>query len=364
MKKSLYLAGAFVGIIVGAGFCSGQEILQFFTNFGVYSIPAILIAMILFAFTGKQIAQLSSHLQATSHKQIIEVLCGKFCGQVLDVILSFFLFGVGVVMIAGAGSIAHQQYHVPIFAGSLAMTLSVIATMVLNVEKIIRIISAIPPLLFVIMIVIAGYTITSNGISLADVKRYSSVESAACSHWIMSALLYVSFNIAVGFSMLSVIGGTHINIKQAANGGIMGGVFLGALLLLINLGMMADLKHVQEVDLPTLYLANKISPMFGNLLSIILLSLINNSCVGIFYAFTVRFVPKGWFFPIAVVIIGVIGFGLSFAGFTVLVNTLYPIMGYVGFILLGAVIWAWLFPERHFFRVAEITIYLDDQKRV
>lgn len=38
MKKSLQIAGAYIGLIVGAGFASGQEVLQFFTSFGWYSL--------------------------------------------------------------------------------------------------------------------------------------------------------------------------------------------------------------------------------------------------------------------------------------------------------------------------------------
>ncbi len=38
MKKSFEMAGAFIGVIVGAGFASGQEILQFFTSFGWWGV--------------------------------------------------------------------------------------------------------------------------------------------------------------------------------------------------------------------------------------------------------------------------------------------------------------------------------------
>ncbi len=36
MKDVLKIAGAFVGFLVGAGFASGQELLQFFVSFGVW----------------------------------------------------------------------------------------------------------------------------------------------------------------------------------------------------------------------------------------------------------------------------------------------------------------------------------------
>ncbi len=363
MKQSLYLAGAFVGVIVGAGFGSGQEIMQFFTNFGFYSIPAILLATVLFSFIAMQLSQLGSHMQATSHKEIIEVLCGRFLGQVMDIILSFFLFGVGVIMIAGAGSIVEQQFGISAIWGSLFMTVITILTMLLKVEKIITIISSITPFLLVIMIFISGYALYKNGITPIDVERNVDLNKAAASNWFMSALLYVSFNVGVGFSMLSVISGTFKNKKQAAIGGIMGGILLGILLLLINIGMMTDMVNMQIVEMPTLFLANNISPIIGNLLSIILLAMIYNTCVGMFYAFTVRIIPQGRFFHPSVVIVGAIGFGLSFAGFTVLVNTVYPIMGYVGFILLASIAWSWIKSKHHAPEINQLSSAEEKEKK-
>ena len=37
-KEVSRIAGAFVGVIVGAGFASGQEILQFFAGFGAIGV--------------------------------------------------------------------------------------------------------------------------------------------------------------------------------------------------------------------------------------------------------------------------------------------------------------------------------------
>lgn len=50
MKKSLQIGGAFVGLIVGAGFASGQEIMQYFTSFGIMGIVGGIVATIAFAF--------------------------------------------------------------------------------------------------------------------------------------------------------------------------------------------------------------------------------------------------------------------------------------------------------------------------
>ena len=40
------IAMAYIGTVVGAGFATGQEILQFFTHYGILSFWAILISVV------------------------------------------------------------------------------------------------------------------------------------------------------------------------------------------------------------------------------------------------------------------------------------------------------------------------------
>ena len=103
MKKILKMGSAFIGIIVGAGFASGQEILQYFTSFGLLGIVGAIISTALFAYLGMTLTRLGSRMRTTSHKEVIYKISGRYLGIVVDYIIIFTLFGVGVVMIAGAG---------------------------------------------------------------------------------------------------------------------------------------------------------------------------------------------------------------------------------------------------------------------
>ncbi|WP_017729294.1 YkvI family membrane protein [Halalkalibacterium ligniniphilum] len=343
MKNSIRIAGAYVGLIVGAGFASGQEVLQFFTHFGLWSIAGVVIATLFFAFLGMHITQLGSQLQTTSHKKVIEHLCGPYLGKVVDFAILFFLFGVAVVMVAGAGSVFQQQFGVSTLIGSIVMTILIIATLLLNIKRIIDIIGLVTPFLLLIVIIIAGYSIATMDASFSDLQAYASVESAASSNWVLGALLYVSYNIAAGIAMLTVMGGTVKDEKTAGMGGILGGLGLGLLLLLINIGMLSHLDSLQEVEMPTLFLANQISPALGWFLSIVLLGMIYNTAVGMLYAFTARVVsPDSQMFKLSVVIFGALAFLASFVGFITLVGTVYPLMGYLGFVLIAAIIISWL----------------------
>lgn len=89
------------------------------------------------------IARISSIMQAGSHKQVLYSLFGKQAGLAIDILLSFFLYGVGVAMLAGAGSTLAQQFGLAPLAGSTLMTLLVIGTLCLNVRGIINLISAV-----------------------------------------------------------------------------------------------------------------------------------------------------------------------------------------------------------------------------
>src|SRR5699024_8813674 len=113
MKSTWKIASAFTGIIVGAGLASGQEILQYFTSFGLLGILGAIVTTALFAYTGMMLVYLGSRSQTNSHKDVIYKISGKYLGTVIDYVLIFTTFGVGVVMIAGAGANLNQQFGVP-----------------------------------------------------------------------------------------------------------------------------------------------------------------------------------------------------------------------------------------------------------
>ncbi len=339
MKNSIRIAGAYVGLIVGAGFASGQEILQFFTSFGWAGTFGVALATALFAWLGMQITRWGCRLQAASHKEVIYFLCGRYLGRVVDWIVTFFLFGVTAVMIAGAGSIFAQQFGFPIVVGSSLIALLTLLTLLLDVQRIVTVIGSITPFLVGMALLIALYSwITADvaGESLAK------PELSAASHWSLGALLYGSYNIAAGVAMLAVIGGTVRNVKTAERGGLLGGLGLGLLILLIHLGMLSQIDQVAAVDMPTLFLADRIAPWLAMLMAVILLGMIFNTAVGMLYAFSTRLVPPNHpHFKGYIILFTVAAIVASFVGFTRLVGTVYPVMGYLGFILIGSLVLQW-----------------------
>lgn len=342
MKKSLQIGGAYVGIIVGAGFASGQEIVLYFTSYGFKGIYGALLAMIGFSIVGMCVAQVSSRLRTTSHKDLIYQISGNSVGFLLDLILSLFLFGVAVIMFAGAGATFQQMFGLPIWLGSICMVILTVATVMLDVKNIINIIALATPYLLTIVSIIAIYAIATMDLTFVEQAVIAQQAQISENSWWVTALLYMSFNVGVSFSLLTVMCGSIRNDKVAGMGGIIGGILLGALILLINFSLLAKMNIIVGLDIPMLALANEIHPIVGLLMTFSLLGMIYNTAVGMLYSFMVRFIkPNRGSFRVAVIIIGGLGFLASLVGFTTLVAKLYAVMGYVGLILIIFIISAW-----------------------
>lgn len=341
MSKVFKYASAFIGIIVGAGFASGQEVLQYFTSFGHMGTVAAVLATALFAYLGMTLTRIGSRLQTTSHRDAIYTISGRVLGVIVDYIIIFTLFGVGVVMIAGAGSILHQQFNFPPFIGSLILTILIIMTVMLNVEKVITVIGSVTPFLILALILISLYSLMTMDMSFEQLNPVAKNVPTTLPNWFVSAINYVSFNIAVGAGMSLVMGGTEEDERIAAIGGLFGGIGVGILIIIAHLAIFSKVDVIAQYEMPLLKIVDNISPVLGVLMTFILFGMIFNTAVSMFYAFVARFVQmETKTSNMMIVIIGFIAFVLSFVGFTKLVGELYPVIGYLGLFLILALIYA------------------------
>ncbi|MFC3040815.1 hypothetical protein ACFOGI_11205 [Virgibacillus xinjiangensis] len=336
MKNALIMGSAFVGVIVGAGFASGQEVLQYFTSFGIMGIAGAILATALFAYAGMALVWIGSRSQTNSHKEVIYKISGKPLGMVIDYILIFTLFGVGVVMIAGAGSNLNQQFDLPVVAGTLLITVLVLLAGMLNVERVVNIIGGITPFLIIFVLIISIYSFLTAEGSLAELDSIAKAQPTTLPNWFISAINYVSFNIAVGASMALVMGGAEPNRKTAAMGGLAGGLGIGILIILSNLAIFSKVGQISGTDMPMLAIVDSISPVLGTIMSLVIFAMIFNTALSMFYSFAARFseveTKNFKYFYTGTMIAGFI---VSFLGFTELVAYFYPLIGYLGLTLIA-----------------------------
>ena len=349
MKQSLLIAMAYMSVVIGGGFASGREVVEFFTGYGVWGIGGSIVSAFLFAFVGMQIAQISSRMQAKSHNQVLARLFGTTGGALIDVILNFFLYGVGVIMLAGAGAALGQQFGWAPITGSIVMTVLVILTLCLNLKSIIYLISAVIPFLLLIIIAIMVYAVFNGNFDVAHQDAHAAQFSVinllgwTVPSWLASGVLYACFNIGVGFPMLAVMGGMNKSAKEAGFGGVLGGLGLGVLIVFLNIALYLNIDKLHDIDIPTLLLASEIHPALAYLTVAAVIAMIYSTAVGMFFAFTSRWAePNTNKFKVIAIISTVIGIWLSEYGFGRLVGSVYPLMGVLGVVIVIAILWYWI----------------------
>lgn len=337
------VAAVYVGTVVGAGFASGQEVLQFFSFFGMSGILALVVATALFVFFGLIILELGRRLGADSHREVIQHAGGRWLGTVIDGVITFFLFGALTAMAAGGGAIFREQFGLPHVLGSLVMVAATVFTVLIGISGVISAISYVVPVLLAAVFGIAIATLVANPVDFGAVSRWAAASRPPVPLWPLSAIVYVSYNLVLGVAVLAPLGRYVKDPGIIKRGALFGGIGLGLGALAINLALLANVPGITGFEVPMVYIASLISPLVQAAYSIVLLAEVYTTAVGSLYGFAERITDQGKpLFRWLVVGTGLAAFAAGQLGFTTLVRVLYPAVGYAGLLMLGGLLYGYV----------------------
>ncbi len=349
------VALAFVGIIVGAGFASGQEVMQYFVAFGINGLWGAVISAVVMTVMALIILQLGSYFNAGEHGEVFRRVSHPVFSRLLDLGVMLTLFSTGFVMFAGAGANLNQQWGLPLWVGALVMVVLVLAAGMLDVDKVTTVIGAITPFIIVFITIACVYTIVSGDLSSLERLDAASEEvSTTLPNWFVAGVNYTSFNLLVAVSMAVVIGGNMFNPRVAGRGGLLGGLIYSGLLLISAVTLFLTVESVGADDMPMLTIINQLNPVLGQVMAVVVYGMIFNTALGMFYALGRRLTARRpeRFRPVYALTV-LVGFVLSFVGFRELVGYVYPILGYMGLLLIAVMLVAWTRGRVRIYRESE-----------
>ncbi|MDN6262949.1 YkvI family membrane protein [Corynebacterium casei] len=325
-------------MLVGAGFATGQEVVQYFTSFGINGVWGIIIAGVIMTIAGTVFLQLGSYFHASEHNAVFRKVTHPIVSKLLDIAVIFTLFAVGFVMLAGAGSNMAQQFGWPAWVGSNLMLVLVLVTGLLDVDKVSNVIGLLTPTIIIAVIALLIYTLMNMPENAGEVIDIASQTEAPIGNWLLSAVNDNGLALILAVSMSLVIGGDHISPREAGWGGVTYAILLGISGFVLLMG--AD--KIGDSDVPMLVLVNEMGSTAGFLMAIVIFLMSFNTAIGMFYALGKRLASgrENRTYPIFVV--GTLaGYGMSFFGFTTLMNYVYPILGYMGMFMVVVRVFAW-----------------------
>jgi uncharacterized membrane protein YkvI len=334
------IASAYIGTVVGAGFASGQEVLQFFTVFGLKGIWGIAVSTLLFFFTGYTILMLGRSLRAGSHVEIVRFTNGKILGAAIDIIVTLFLFGGLSAMIAGAGAIFKEQFGIASILGTLAMAIVSLLTVVTGTKGVINAISLVVPFLIVTVLFVAAVSLAQNPIAEREIETAKQL-TGATPHWLMSSVNYASYNIVVCIGVLTPIGSETQDKRKLFWGALLGALGLGIAIFAIDLCIITNIVSVRALEVPMIAIAGKISVAVKLIFAVVMFAEVYTTAVGNLYAFSQRVNLR---LPKAAVIGGVtfLAFLAGQLGFSNMVKYLYPAVGYGGILFFAGILYVWI----------------------
>ena len=338
-KRSLAVAASFVGIVVGAGFASGMEALQYFVAYGTNGFYGVILASVTMLFAATAFMTFGSYFLAREHNEVFYNVTSKPAAFIMDLSAVACMFSVGFVMFAGAGSNLRQSFEWPIWVGAVAMLALMLIVGRFDVDKVSSVIGWATPLLVVFVLIGSIYSFTQVDVSWSEVGSYAQQEVSRADgtpYWWLGALNHTGLNALCGVSMALVMAGDEFDTKSSRLGGILGGVIYAVMLALLVASLLIQVESVNGADMPLLAVIDNVDPVLGFIMTWVIFLMVFNTCLGMFYALAKRLTSKHpeRFYP-TYAIACVVGFGLSFAGFQPLVNSLYPILGYLGLFVMA-----------------------------
>lgn len=342
-KNVVGIALSFIGLLVGAGFATGQEVVQYFTSFGIPGMWGILVAGLVMTLAGTVFLQLGSYFHASEHNQVFRNITHPIISRILDVAVILTLFAVGFVMLAGAGSNMQQQFGWPAWVGSLLMLVLVLITGMFDVDKVSQVIGLLTPTIIIAVLFVGIYTLLHMPDNVDAAITASAAIESPIPFWLVSALNYNGLALILAVSMSLVIGGDNISPREAGVGGIVGGAVYAVLMAIAGFSLLMNAEKIGKSDIPMLTLVNNVHSTMGVIMAIIIYLMIFNTAIGMFYALGKRLSSGNEAKYRIIFIAGCLaGFAVSFAGFKSLMQYVYPVLGYMGIVLVAILVVGWL----------------------
>lgn len=329
-------AGAFIAFIIGSGFATGQEIMQFFTSNGLYSLVSIIISLILFTYFGSTVMSCGFDYGSLKKYRPYKYFCGNKVGLFYEYFVPVLLFISVIVMISGSGATLQEYYGLNYYVGCAMMTILVLIAFLCGLDSLINIIGFIGPVIVVFSLIV-GFTILVQ--NLDGLKNISQTImevnlTKAGGNCVKSGILYASYNMVSGLFFFTSLGNSADTRREAKYGAIVGSLLLMIVILVMNFALLSKINDIYKLSIPTLYFAKSISPMFGKVFSIVLLCGIFSTAAPNFWTVCDKISKEGRYnSKIIAIIISILAFFCGLFPFEKLVANVYPLTGILGILL-------------------------------
>ncbi|MGD9901370.1 MAG: hypothetical protein AB7S44_02400 [Spirochaetales bacterium] len=324
-----------LGIVVGAGFASGREILTFFGDYVPYYPYMLVLLSLIVVYIIYIFIRVGKFIKPKGVNDITKVVVGKF-SPILDIAILFSLFDSVFAMFAGADALAAHVitgYSFPYFG--ILLGIIVIVVVRGGFTRILKTNSIIVPIMIALVLLVTVVFLTSG--TLGTVTTTTPEGILGVGEALASIILYGSMNM-LAVSILVAEMGPIIKKESTLKIGILSAILIVGCVFIVLFTLLNSSDAVFVAEMPMIVLSFGLGNVFGYLYSVVILFGILTTVIACSFALFnwVNTFIKNRFWAITAIVIA--AFTISRLGFSNIVSIFYPIEGALGLVFIISVL--------------------------
>jgi uncharacterized membrane protein YkvI len=267
---------------------------------------------------------------------------GNKAGTVIDIFLTFFIFGSSTIMISGGGAMLHEYAGIKTYWGIFIMCIIVLLITLLSTKGLIAINSIVVPFSITIILML-GILVLFSISNIKDINVYLNGLEPIKNNWMTSGILYSAFNIIGATGVICPMTNDIRNKKSFIYGCIIGSIILTLLALSINFSILIYSPQSYHNEIPNLFIASHYGKFISLCLTIIIWLEMLSTEISDIYSLSYRIhYSSSLPYTTCVLLIILLSIPFSFIGFSNLIALLYPPFGVIGVIFLAGCIYKFI----------------------
>ena len=344
LRKIIGFCGACIAFYIGAGFATMQEVMQYEASYGRRFWVVIAVAAAIYVYTNVSFVNNGNRVQLKRGGDIYQTYCGKWIGTFFDVFSALFCYMSFIVMCGGANSTCIEQWGLPNGAGAVILAVAAITTVAFGLNGVVKALKSVGPVIILLIVfvgtwtAITGWNNLTDGFAAIETGKYE-ITQVGDGNPFASGASYGGFVILWFAAFLGELGAKN-SVKEVNCGMLVSTVAIFGVAAVCCLALIGNLSVTWDAGVPALVLANSIYPIFGLIYSIIIFLGIYSSACPLLWTGVSRIAQdNNKNYKVWAIVLGIVGCAIAcFVPYRPLLNIIYGLNGYLGFVLIAFMI--------------------------
>jgi len=256
----------FQSIVIGGGYATGRELIEFFFEAGpIGGVLGLIFSGLVFGVVLAAAFEFARVHKAHDYRKFCKELLGQYW-IVYELAFFTLLMLILSVIASAAGEMLNLSLDLPNIVGTLILMFLIGVLTYFGGSVIKGVLTVWSILLYTLYAALFLLTFYSMGDSLVDVYEKASVGTG----WLTAGILYSGYNLAVLPAALFAVAAQR-STKESVGSGLMAGALAVIPAILFFIAMMSMYPDIENISVPSLALMNELQiPLLSILFQVVI----------------------------------------------------------------------------------------------